>query len=80
MERTWTDIEPENYSSIADPVAKRINTLLRHGELPREEDGAMEFWRLKDDLRNEFEHSQPWSDEMWKSKLAGGGGKKKRFQ
>ena len=38
----------------AYPVAKRINTLLRHGELPREEDGAIVFWRLKDDLRNEF--------------------------
>ena len=33
-------------------MAKRINTLLRHGELPREEDGAIEFWRLKDDLQN----------------------------
>ena len=27
-------------------MAKRINTLLRHGELPREEDGAIEFWRM----------------------------------
>ena len=26
---------------------KRLNTLLRHGELLREEDGAIEFWRLK---------------------------------
>ena len=34
----------------------------------------------KDYLRNEFEHSQYWSDEMWKSKMAGGGGNKKRFQ
>ena len=61
-------------------MAKRLNTLLRHGELPREEDGTIEFWRLKDDLRNKFEHSQHWSDDMWKSKMAGGGGNKKRFQ
>ena len=27
-----------------------------------------------------FEHSQHWSDDMWKSKMAGGGGNKKRFQ
>ena len=27
-----------------------MNTLLRHGQLPREEDGAIEFWRLKDYL------------------------------
>ena len=57
-----------------------MTTLLRHGPLPREEDGAIEFWRLKDDLRNEFEHSQYWSDEMWKSKMAGGGGHKEKNQ
>ena len=71
-ERIWTDIEPRTQFNQAYPVAKRLNTLLRHGQLPREEDGAIEFWRLKDDLRNEFEHSQHWSDEMWKSKMAGG--------
>ena len=49
-------------------------------KLPREEDGATEFWRLKEDLRNTFEYSQHWSDEMWKSQMAGGGGNKKRFQ
>ena len=74
-ERKWTDIEPEDC-----PVSKQLSTLLRHGHLPREEDGAIEFWRLKDDLRNDFESSQRWSDEMWKSKMAGGGGNKKRFQ
>ena len=69
-ERSWTDVEPGTYSHIAYPVSKRLNTLLRHGEIPREEDGAIEFWRLKD----EFEHSQNWS------KMAGGGGNKERFQ
>ena len=59
-------------------MAERLNTLLRHGELPREEDGAIEFWRLKDDLRNKFEYSQYWSDDVWKSKMAGGN--KKIFQ
>ena len=79
-ERIWIDIEPEAQSDQAYPVAKRLNTLLRHGQLLREEDGAIEFWRLKDDLRNKFEHSQYWPDDMWKSKVAGGGGNKKRFQ
>ena len=46
----------------------------------REEDGEIEFWRLKDDLRNKFEYSQYCSDDVWKSKMAGGGGNKKRFQ
>ena len=73
LERTWIDIELGAQSNQAYPVAKRLNTLLRHGDLPREEDGAIEFWRLKDDLRNKFEYSpQHWSDDVWKSKMAGG--------
>ena len=47
-ERSWTDIEPEAYSFVAYPVSKQLSTLLRHGHLLREEDGAFEFWRLKD--------------------------------
>ena len=35
---------------------------------------------LKDYLRHDSEHSQHWSDEMWKSRMAGGGENKKRFQ
>ena len=69
-ERVWTDIEPGTYSNIAFPVSKRLTTLLRHGHSPREEDGEIEFWRLKDYLRNHFEQSQQWSDEMWKSTMA----------
>ena len=74
------DIEPGAQFDQAYPVAKRINTLLGHGEKPREEDGAIEFWRLKDDLQNKFEYSQYVSDDLWKSKMAGGGGNKKIFQ
>ncbi len=80
LERTWIAIEPGAQFDQAYPVAKRLNTLLRHGELPREEDGAIEFWRLKDDLRNKCEYSQCWSDEMWKSNMSGGGRNKKIFQ
>ena len=46
-------------------------------DLSNKEIGAIEFWRFKDYLRNEFEYSHHWSDEMWKSKMAGN---KKRFQ
>ena len=45
-ERTWTEIEPQDYSSIVNPVSKKLTTLLRHGSLPREDYGAIEFWRL----------------------------------
>ena len=43
--RKWTEIEPEDYSPIAYPVSKRLSALLRHGHLPREDDGVIEFWR-----------------------------------
>ena len=79
-ERTWTDIEPADYSPIDYPVSKELSTLLRHGGLPREDDGAIEFWRLKDYLRNHVDQSQHWSEKKWKSTMAKGGGNKKRFQ
>ena len=45
-----------------------------------EEDGAIEFWRLKVYFRNDCENSQHWSDEKWKSTMTRGGGNRKRFQ
>ena len=79
-ERTWTDIEPEDYSPIAYPVSKQLSSLLRHGNLPRVDDGAIEFWRFKGYLRNHVDHSRQWSDEMWKSRIAKGGRNRKIFQ
>ena len=61
-------------------MSKQLITLLRHGNLPREDDGAIDFWRLKDHLRNRFVQSQHWSNEKWKSTMAKGGGNKKIFQ
>ena len=72
-ERTWTDIESQDYSLTDYSVSKKLIDLLRHGDLPREDDGAIEFWRIKDCLRYEFENSRHWSDEMWKRRMAGGG-------
>ena len=54
LQRTWIDIEPGAQFDQAYPVAKRLSTLLRHGERLREEDGAIKFLRLKDDLRNKL--------------------------
>ena len=79
-ERTWNDIEPQECSLSDYSVSKKLINLLRHGSLPREDDGAIEFWRIKDYLRNDSENSQHWSDEMWKSKMQGSGSNKKIFQ
>ena len=43
--RTWNDIEPQDYSPTDYSVSKKLINLLRHGSLPREDDGAIEFWR-----------------------------------
>ena len=78
-EQETSEMQFEDYSPNDYPVLKKLINLLRHGSLPREDDGAIEFWRLKDHLRNNFVHSQHWSDEKWKSSMARGGGNKKRY-
>ena len=45
--RFWTHIEPQDFSPIDYPVSKKLINLLRHGNLPQEDDGVIEFWRLK---------------------------------
>ena len=62
-ERTWTDIEPHDYSLTDYPASKKLINLLRHGSLPREDDGAIEFWRIFDNLQNHSVYSQHWHDE-----------------
>ena len=62
-ERKWTDVEPEHYSPVDYTVSKQLSTLLRHGHLPREDDGAIEFLRIKEYLRNDLERSLHWSFE-----------------
>ena len=46
----------------------------------REEDGAVQFWRIKYNLQKHFLHCPQWSDSKWKVCLAGGGGNKEKFQ
>ena len=79
-ERTWTDGEPQKKSLSDYPVSKKLITILRHVSLPRENDGAIEFWRIKDYLQKYFVFCPHWSDEKWKCSMAGGGGQKKIFQ
>ena len=53
-ERIWTDVEPGEYSISDYEVSKKLIRLLRHGNLPREDDGAIEFWRIEDNLQKHF--------------------------
>ena len=70
LERKCTDVEPEDFAPVDYSASKQLSTLLRHGHLPREDDGALEFSRMKEHLRNDLERSHYWPDEMWKSKMA----------
>ena len=62
-------------------MSKKLIHLLRHGQhVHREDDGAIQFWRIKDNLREHFWYCHHWSDEKWKNSMARGGGNKKRYQ
>ena len=79
--RIWIDIEPGKHSLSAYEVSKKVIHLLRHSQqVHREEDGAVHFWRIKENLQNPFPQSIYWSDDRWKVCLAAGGGAKIRFQ
>ena len=73
--RNWIDIEPGKYSLSEYEVSKKVIYLLRHSQkVHREEDGAIHFWRKKENLQNPFPHSSHLSDDRWKACLAAGGG------
>ena len=79
-ERKWIDIEPAESSLSAYEVSKKVVNLLRHCQtIQREDDGAVQFWRIKNFLQNQFPQVLYWSDDRWKACLAAGGGAKRRY-
>ena len=51
-ERRWIDIEPPKQNLASYDISKKVINLLRHNQtLQREEDGAIEFYRIKFYLR-----------------------------
>ena len=79
--RNWIDFESGKYSFSEYEVSKKVTFLLRHSQqMHREEDGAVHFWRMKENLQNQFPQPIHWSDARWKACLAAGGGVKRRFQ
>ena len=74
-ERKWIDIEPEESSLSAYEISKKVIHLLRHCQtVQREDDGAVQFWRIKNFLQNQIPQVPFWSDDRWKACLAAGGG------
>ena len=80
-ERKWIDIEPSAPTLAAYDLSKKVISLLRHNQtLQREEDGAIEFYKIKFYLRDHHSQIHNWSDDRWKACLAAGGGSKSRYQ
>ena len=80
-ERRWIDIEPSKQDLASYDLSKKVVNLLRHNQkLHREEDGAIQFYKIKFHLRDHHSQIQNWSDDRWKACLAAGGGSKRRYQ
>ena len=80
-ERRWIDIEPSEQNLASYDLSKKVINLLRHNQtLQREDDGAIEFSKIKFHLRNHHSQIHNWSDDRWKACLAAGGGSKRRYQ
>ena len=80
-ERRWIDIEPSKQNLASYGLSKKMINLLRHNQtLQREEDGAIEFYKIEFHLRNHHSQIHNWSDDRWKACLAAGGGSKRRYQ
>ena len=80
-ERVWIDIEPSKEDLESYNLSKKVINLLRHNQkLHREEDGAIQFYKIKFHLRDYHLPIQNWSDDRWLACLAAGGGSKRRYQ
>ena len=80
-ERKWIDIEPSKQDLESYDLSKKVINLLRHNQkLHREEDGAIQFYKIKFHLRDHHSQIQNWSDDRWIACVAAGGGSKRRYQ
>ena len=80
-ERRWIDIEPSEQNIASYDLSKKVINLLLHNQtLQREDDGTIEFYKIKFYLRNHHSQIQLWSVDRWKACLAAGGGSKRRYQ
>ena len=69
-----------NQLSLHTTYRRKWSVFFDNQTVQREEDGAIQFYRIKFHLRNQYSQVQHWSDERWKSCLAAGGGSKRKYQ
>ena len=74
-ERVWIDIEPSKQDLQSYNLSKKVINLLWHNQkLHREEDGAIQFYKIKLPSTRPSSPIQNWSDDRWIASLAAGGG------
>ena len=80
-ERVWIEIKPSKPDLESYNLSKKVINLLRHNQkLHREQDGAIQFYKIKFHLRDYHLPRQNWSDDRWLACLAASGGSKRRYQ
>ena len=52
--------------SLRTKISKKVINLRHSQTVQREDDGAVQFWRLQNNLWNQFPQVQYWSDDRWK--------------
>ena len=65
----WTDFEPGKYWIDDFPVSKKLIHVVRHGSPLRDNDGAIEFCRAKDNLHDHKKFCHHCFDKKWKSAM-----------
>ena len=81
MKESGLMLNQQNSSFSAYEILKKVINFLRHSQtVQREDDGAVQFWRMKNYLQNQFPQIIYWSDDRWKACLSAGGGAKRRHQ
>ena len=79
--RIWIDIVLSKQDFDSHNLSKRVINLLRHNQkVHREQDGAVQFYKIKFLIRDYSLSTQNWSDNRWLACLAAGGGPKRRYQ
>ena len=80
-ERIWIDIVPSKQDFDSHMLSKRVINLLRHNQnVNRQQDGAVQFYKIKFLIRDYSLSTQNLSDNRWLACLAAGGGPKRRYQ
>ena len=80
-QRRWIDIEPSKQDLESYDLSKKVINLLRHNKkLHREEDGAIQFYKIEFHLRDHHSQIHNWSEYRWKACLAARRGSKRRYQ